>query len=290
MSSGQDYSKEPVEKGGARFELHTLQSDTLKSYHLATQYVSEFTPRADVVIRTEDTYAQTPRTRADRPFQVDFIIKDLLEEGAEASKKVKVDTHVQSYGEGGDGTNLDRTQATLISTVYIESNGTHTVSYDRHMIPGADLSKVRGEMRFTVISLDEYQVVEPVLATGKIEIWPVADGTISGIVDGQVIGFTTPPITLTLNDPYPDSRIYAQVYPGEPVLGTQGTLVPGSAKIHKNDDALPPVKDWGSALNANGTWTVEFVISTPFGIDRLDKKTPVVDRTIKVKSSVTTID
>ncbi len=45
---------------------------------------------------------------------------------------------------------------------------------------------------------------------------PMADGAITGITEGEIIGAVVPTITLTLNDLYPVSSTWAQVYKGGP--------------------------------------------------------------------------
>jgi hypothetical protein len=290
---GQEPSPLEINPGGARFELHTVRSEPFEGFLLDTKYVSTYIPVAEVQIRTEDPYETIPRTRADRPFNVEVTINGLLS-GAEdpvPSKKVKLLHHVQSYGADGDGTAVDRTQASLIGQGFVESNGTHTLTYLVNSVPGANRAKVRGEERFSVYSLADYQAPESHLDSLFVQIWPVADGTISGISDGEVIGFKTPTLTMSVNDIYPDAQIYVQAYQGEQALGTEGVVLPGSALVINESvpqNRVLAIENWDSILTANGTWTVELLISTPFGIDRLDWITFTVDRTITVRGSVTT--
>lgn len=292
---GQIESPLEINPTGARFELHTVQASPLLSVLLDTRYVGAYVPLGEVVIRTEDVNSATPRTRADRPFYVDVNISGLhpaSDPMAPASaKSVKFYHHVQSYGTGGDGTNIDRTQATLDSQVFLSDNKTETLTYAVTVIPGADRAKIRGEERFSVFSLDDYQAPESQLASQTVQIWPVAHGTISGITDGQTIEFSTPTLTLAINDIYPDARVYAQIYKGEKRDdGFVGTVVPGSA-VAVNESVpqnrLLTVSEWDSVLTENGAWTMELLTFTPFGIDRLDWVTFNVDRTITVRGSVT---
>lgn len=295
-ATGQIQSPLEINPNGARFELHTVQLEPLSSQLLDTRYVGTFVPLGEVSIRTEDTASAITRTRADRPFYVDVEVTGLYDEAdasaPEAAKKVKFYHHVQSYGENGDGTNIDRTQATLSSQVYIDDNRTQTLTYALTTIPGVDRSKIRGEERFSIFTLADYQAPESQLASQTVQIWPVADGTISGISDGETIEFSSPTLTLAINDIYPDARVYAQIYKGEKRDdGFVGTVLPGSA-VAVNESVpqnrLMTVSDWDSVLTQNGTWTIELLTFTPFGIDRLDWVTFNVDRTITVRGSVTT--
>ncbi|MFD2255136.1 hypothetical protein ACFSSA_00470 [Luteolibacter algae] len=294
-SSGEQLSPLEINPGGARFELHTVLSDPFKGYLLDTKYVGAYVPVAEVQIRTEDPYETIPRTRADRPFYVQ-ITTNGMRNGAddpEASKKVKVLHHVQSYGIGGDGSGVDRTQAILHGQGYIESNGEHTLSYLVSSVPGADRSKIRGEERFSVYSLEDYQAPESHLDSLFVQIWPVADGQITGIEQGQLIKFEAPPINISVNDIYPSATIYAQVYQGDQNLGTEGAVVPGSSVVV--NEAVPQsrilqLQEWDHVITGDGKWTLELLTSTPFGIDRLDWITFEVDRTISVNGSVTTVE
>ncbi len=296
-AAGQIESPLEINPTGARFELHTVQTEPFSSQLLDTRYVGAYVPMADIIIRTEDTASVVPRTRADRPFWVDVTVSGLQEatntEAPESSKSVKFYHHVQSYGDG-DGTNIDRTQATLTSQVLLNDNKTETLTYSLTVIPGDDRSKVRGEERFSIFSLEDFQAPESQLASQTVQIWPVANGTISGLSDGETVEFSTPTLTLSITDIYPDARVYAQVYQGNKRDdGHVGTVVPGSA-VAVNESVpqnrLLTVSEWDSVITANGTWTMELLTVTPFGIDRLDWVTFNVDRTISVNSSITTTE
>jgi hypothetical protein len=286
-----------IDPGGARFELWTIKSDPHTVYLLDTRYVGTYVPVADVNILTEDPYIYTgiPRTRADRPFIVDITTNGLRSEAdaPEASKSVKLLRHVQSYGIGGTGENIDRNQAILLSQVTLVNNAIHRLSYAVNSVPGADRTKVRGEERYSVFSQPDYQAPSSQLASMYIQIWPVADGTVTGISQNQLIRFKLPQITLTLNDLYPDSRTYAQAYKGDPQLGMEGTVVPGSLLVVYESvpqNRVLVIDDWDAVIDTDGRWTIELLTATPFGIDRLGHVSFNVDRTIEMNGTFTTIE
>lgn len=299
LPSGTDLSQLAINPGGARFELWTVHSTTLERYLLSSTYVSSYIPVASTVIRTEDNTAAIPRTRADRPFWVDVTVSGLLASGdgvPEAAKKVKFLRHVQSYGVGGTGVGIDRTQATLLSQTEITQNGTQNLSFMINSVPGADRAKVRGEERFSVFSLedsrDTYNVPESQIASQYVQIWPVADGSITGISHGQFVRYLLPQVTLTVNDLYPNSTTYAQVYKGNAQLGVAGKIVPGSAVTIK--DSIPQNKvmvldGYGDVFDSDGRWTMELVTVTPFGTDRLAYVSFDLDRTMKLNGTFVTI-
>lgn len=286
-----------INPGGARFELWTIQSDPYTVYLLDSKYVGAYVPISNVVVRTEDPYTYTgvPRTRADRPFVVDVEVQGLLGglTDPEASKSVTLLRHVQSYGEGGSGVNLDKTQATLQSQVSLVNNAIHRMTYTVSSIPGGDRSKIRGEERFSAFSVEDYQAPASQLSSMHVQIWPVADGSIAGIEDGDSLRFHTPQLTLTMNDLYPDSRTYAQIYEGSQALGTEGSVISGSALVFY--DAVPHsrtlvIEDWADTIEESGEYTIELLTETPFGIDRLDHVTFTINRDIQVNGAVTTVE
>lgn len=293
--TGEQLSALEINPGGANFELWTVRSSPLTSFLLDTKYVGTYVPISTVVIRSEDPYTTIPRTRADRPFYVDYTVSGLLSGATDpvASKSVTLLRHVQSYGAGGTGIGLDRTQATLLSQASLTANGAQTLTYAVNSIPGADRSKVRGEERFSIFSVADYQAPASQLASQYIQVWPVADGTIAGITNGQLVRFQLPNLTLTINDIYPDARVYAQAYAGAAQLGVTGAILPGSALII--NDTVPQsrvltLNKYDSVFTQDGQWTIELLTSTPFGIDRLAFITFTLNRTIKVNGTVTTIN
>jgi hypothetical protein len=307
-ANGESQSALAINPGGAQFELWSVNTITAEQYMLDSRYVGSYVPIGGVVIRSEDPYDIVPRTRADRPFYVDVTVAGLLS-GAldpEASKKVNFLRHVQSYGAAGTGMNLDRTQATLLSQNYIESNTPtntpSTLTFAINAVPGADRAKVRGEERFSIFSLPDertnsetgqtYSAPASQLGSQFIQIWPVADGALAGITDNQLIRFKVPALTITLNDLYPDSHTYAQVYKGAPQLGTTGKIVPGSSIVI--NDTVPQsrilsVTDYDDSFDEDGKWTMEIVTKTPFGLDRLAYVSFTLDRILQMNGSVTTI-
>ncbi len=294
-AAGEQLSALAINPGGAHFELWTVNTVSTQDYLLDTRYVGAYVPVADIAIRSEDPYDVIPRTRADRPFFVDVVVNGLLSGATdpEPSKKIKFLRHVQSYGTAGTGFAIDRTQAALMSQTYIEANGTSTLTFAINAIPGADRAKIRGEERFSAFSLADYQAPESQLGSKFIQIWPVADGAIAGIVDNQEIRFRMPPLSITLNDLYPNSHTYAQVYKGAPQLGRVGAIIPGSSLII--NDTVPQsrvltVTEYDKVLGDDGQWTMELVTSTPFGLDRLAYVTFSLDRTLQMNGTVTTVD
>ncbi|MES2923630.1 MAG: hypothetical protein V4819_18890 [Verrucomicrobiota bacterium] len=273
-SSGVTLSPLLLEADGSKFELWTVQLFPLVESLLDTTVISPYVPTAEVTIRSEDPYSLLPRTRADRPFYVDVTVQGILsgQNYPDISKGVSLIRQAQSYGSTGTGDNLDRNQATLISHSPITTNGTQTLTFVLNSISGADRAKVRGEERISVFCREDYLMPETVIDSKFIQVWPVADGTITGIAPGQTIWPVVPEVAITLNDLYPSSTTWVQVYKGNPQPGITGTNVPGTSL--QLNDAVPvshllKLDNYGSVFDSDGLWTMEVLTKTPFGTDRI---------------------
>lgn len=294
-ATGNQLSPLPVDQSGARFELWTIKSLPVTSFLLDSQYVGTYIPSARVVFVSEDPYSVIPRTRVDRPFTVEITVSGLLNtaEAPPASKSVQLRRYVQDYGSEGTGEGLNRDLATLLSEASISSNGITTLNYAITSIPGADRSRARGEERFAVYSLPDYQAAEDRLASAYIQIWPLASGAIGGLSPNSRIKASAPTLTLSLDSLYPSSQTYAQVYRGDPVLGTKGAIVPGSALVVNDSvprNATLTIEEWDEVLTEDGRWTLELLTSTVFGLERLAYLSFDLDRTIRFNGSVTSAD
>lgn len=260
---------------GCKFELWAFkQTSPAVAYLLDTTIVKTDMPAAAVTVRTEDPYPTLPRTRADRPIFVDLNVQGIVSDpnAPEVSKGVTMQMHAQSYGASGTGSLLNRELATLVGQNAITSNGTTTLTFNQHSIPGANPSKVRGEQRFTIQSLEDYQIAEQTISSRFVQVWPVADGSISGLAQGGNIGASVPQLTFQLNDLYPSSTTWAQVYKGTPKLNFTGTTLPGSSVVINGSvpvNRTLTVASYDSLFDSDGVWTMELLTKTPFGTDRL---------------------
>lgn len=293
--SGSQLSPLAINPNGARFELWTVKSSPLTSTLVDSTYVQSYVPVASVEINSEDAYGPIPRTRIDRPFTVKINVTGLSNDPAapSAAKSVKLTRHVQGYAGSETGTTINRNNATLLSQSSLSNNGSYTLSYNLSSIPGGDRTVAKGEERFSVFSLEDYQAPESQLSSKFIQIWPMTSIAISGMTNGHVIKGDAPEVNVTLTNLYPDSYTYTQVYEGSPVLGTLGDNVPGAAIVVK--DSAPRtdtirLKNWDASIANDGLWTLEVITETPFGTERLGYMTFKVDRAIKVNGAVTSAD
>jgi hypothetical protein len=116
-----------------------------------------------------------------------------------------------------------------------------------------------------------------------------------------------PPIIVRMNNLYPDSRTFVQVYPGQPVLGTDGTKIKGterqygsyynpghteaSTNVPQNVDiSIDVLSNYASQ---DGIYTLEVVTETPFvsrAPERLTYITFEVDRVISSRGQISTTE
>lgn len=292
----------PVLPGGSRFELWTVESPSARHFLLDVKFVDVNLPKSNIRIVTEDPCTTVVRTRADRPFRVEVTTSGLLSGlGLPLlSDLVVVYRHVQAYGSGEEilglklgGLNLNPDQGILVSVGTISGNGTKILHYPINAIPGPNRAKVMGEERFSVLTLPDLGNPAAPLAMRFLQVWPVADGSIRGIENGQRVRGSLPDVTLTAHDLYPDSQTYAQIYPGEVRNGAEGTVVLGSAVVVNHQvpqNRQMVLSGWDEAAPDNGRWTLELLTVTPFGIDRLDHVTFDVHRALKVRGALSSLE
>ncbi|RYD17291.1 MAG: hypothetical protein EOP88_27360, partial [Verrucomicrobiaceae bacterium] len=243
-SNGMTTSPISIMPGGARFELWTVAQSPFQSHLLASTFVGPSVPSASLTIRSQDPYPVITRTRADRPFHVDINIDGLISfaDAPVTLKSVNFIRHSQTYGPGGTGENLNRYAATLVSSTPVSTNGLQTLSYPLSAVPSTDPLKKRGEEKLSIWSVRDnsapgYPLEPERLADRFVQVWPVADGSITGLGSPVTVGSTVPEATITLNDLYPKSTTWTRVYKGQPRSDVTGTILPGTTIAI--DDAVP---------------------------------------------------
>jgi hypothetical protein len=318
-AKGSQLSKLAIPKGGARFDLWVVDSSVTPWAEtlIKSATVGVFIPSVQIVIDTLDSSGKDiaasnlipvnklgarRRTRADKPITV-YVTTSGLQSGASdpaASKSVTYSHYVQSYGEGDSA--LNPAQATKLTQSSITTNTTQTFFYpfpQVPLVPGSKFSKLRGEERFSVYTLDDYQKKSYELASQTVNVWPVADGKITGIP--KKIRGVVPPITFTYNDIYPDSNVSARCYPGSYVAGKLGELMVGCGRL--NSDLEKPLRNFSITVSSldsyfptEGDWTIILVTtSAPYGTEPLldpdgeiAKVTFEIRRTLEVNGTLTT--
>ena len=288
---GEGLSALNVEEGGSLFQLWTIHQPTLDDFLLDQKLVGAYLPKAELSITTEDPYPNAVRTRADRPFQLHVTVSGLLS-GPNvplASTKVLLEHYAAGYPESLSLTRDEAVSGTPVNSLYIDANGTFPIEFPVASLSGPDPTKVAGEEHFLVHALPDGDVAQTQIAATSVQIWPVAEGRISGIENGAQVGTSPPVLTVDLEDLYPRSDTWLQIYQGSPALGTVGTKLSGSVLVLDQDvpaSRVLQVGDWASALTDDGLHTIELLTETPFGIDRLDYVTIGVNRVLEVRAMI----
>lgn len=303
----------PVSEMGSSFELFARGTawDTA-IYHLDTKLIRAYTPTVAIAINSEDSYVRgdpassnfVRRTRADRPFGVNITVNGLVASSqSQAEREVYFTTHKRNYSlDTFSGTGLAQT---LLSETNL-GNGTVSTSV-YHQLTASPLTAACGEQVYTFVRYAADGVPDTTIMQPKIEIWPVATASIQNVSASQVFTDRIPALLLQLNYLYPDSRTFAQVYPGPAVLGTDGTLIKGTERkygayynptqaeattnVPQNQEIT--IDDLSNYAATDGVYTLEVITETPFfgrAPERLLAVTFEVDRVISSRGQLSTAE
>ena len=99
---GESPSALTMDRGGALFQLWTIEQSAAKDHLLDQKLVGAYLPAADVKISTLDPYSRVPRSRVDQPFTVEIHLNGLLS-GLDLplpATSVLLERHIASYPVG----------------------------------------------------------------------------------------------------------------------------------------------------------------------------------------------
>ena len=340
-ASGERFATISVKESdpGLKFQLYAVPSnlDQNNPYLLQTTSVGVF-PTGRLEIDTEDTYNKEPdtevssnvtyenptfasvgkmpttnpnglgrRTRADRPFRVYSSTDGILTGDTDPIEAKSINFYrlikvgaVGSVSAPQPGVSEVGSPLSPITTSGVREHFPSPASR------GSNPRKYIGVEQYSLWSLAENpdpNLPGQKLSSAKVEIYPLSDGSISGIAMNEVVRFAMPKLTFVYHDVYPgptNSAVYAQIYKGER-QNTVGNIVPGS---HKNNSTLllgnytesANGEDLDRMIDADGRWTIELLSSTPFGVERMltSSEQPAyvtftVDRTLEVNGNLSTI-
>lgn len=282
-------------------------------YLLDTKLIGTYNPEVEISLTSEDSYVRgTPnsatcvrRTRADRPFSVKIDVKGLVENSTStAERTVYLAIHGRNYdSQSFSGLGQD---PYLLEEANLE-NGSYTFSPLYHHLTSPSLTSGNGEETFTVVRYASYKVPDTILVQPKMEIWPVASASISNIEAKQLFIDRIPAVVVSLSNLYPDSRTYVQIYKGQQVLGTSGTIVASTerkfGRFYNPEQTEEPanvpqnlsisVNDLSNYTAEDGIYTVEVLTHTPFfnrTAERLYHVTFEVDRIISTRGQISTTE
>lgn len=278
-----------LENGGSLFQLWCINQTAVKDHLLDQKLVGAYLPKADVKITTRDPYTAIARTRIDQPFTVEISVSDLLTGTGipEAASKVLLEQHVQTYAAGQ--TSLEPAvvaSKTPFSTAYIAQNGVTTLKFAASSLTAPNPTKASGEEHFIVHALADGTVTQSQIASAKVQVWPLASGSITGISPGEQCRFQIPTIQLDLADLYPRSDTYFVLYEGTDINSAQGTLIksyPWDSDTSRS--TLLTSDELNSIITKDGTYTVALMSTTIFDTRLLcDPVTFTIKRSMTVNA------
>lgn len=302
-----------IGESGAQFQMYGvgLEPDN-NLYLLSETVVGAYMPAAEITTWSKDPYNVVTRTRADQPFNAKMVISNLSSdpESPDASKKVYVERLVSEYPEDAERTPIDgTTDWRVVESYYVNNNGELAA-----VLPTSLRSefayKQKGEEIIRVYALPDSNLGWTVIDEKKVQVWPIADGEIQGIVAGgttpvELHGLllnSVPTIRMSVTDLYPSSQTYLQIYKGQksdsatgiqqlPGLITANDYEPINFNTTVPQSAVQVITadQWEEFAKDDGVYTVEIVTKTPFNNDipeRLAYATFEIKRTIKVNADL----
>ncbi len=295
--NGEQVSPMPVGAQGSTFALYAKgldPDDTI--YLLDEKFVAAYTPEATITVSSEDPHP-TPRTRADEPFTIDVKVDGLLSPGVgvpEAALNVYLQQISLDYDEELNRAPIDGTAQEVLNDDFFIVENTEIQRTGMTKLTSDIFFKERGEEIIRAFALPDADLDWLQIASARVQVWPIADVSITGMAPGAKITRSLPDMTINLEDLYPDSTTTVQIYKGTQALGTTGTLIEGSRVSFNTivpQDSQILLRNWDRYATEDGTYTLEVITVTPFdnrAPERLAWLTFEVDRTIKVNGSATT--
>ena len=292
-SSGVKISPTGVSSAGSFFELWAIHDQSITEYRLDEQYVTAYTPNAAITILTGDPYRAVARTRVDQPFQVHISVRGLIDENdpnyataPDAAKWVDYTNYAFAYPQGVYSfEGIKNPVGTVVAEGYMEQTANTTVTFSATNLTGPDLTRVSGEEVFTITAQADFGVSATILDSEKVQIWPIATGEITGLTPSRYYE-EVPPVSINLENLYPDSTTYLRVYEG-PRREFPGKTKTVNSSYVIIEDSIPrnrdlTVKGIDQYFTEEGLHTIELLHRTPFGTDLLDSAEVNVDRTIEI--------
>lgn len=274
-----------VERGSTLMQLWTVDQNNGKDHLVDQKLVGAYLPTAEVRVTTLDPYKPLARTRIDQPFTVEINVAGLLSgEGLpETVTSVVLERHIASFTNGE--TAMD--PAAVISnapfrSAYISANGRTVLKFPASALSAADPTKASGQEHFVIHAISDGSLNQTQLASGFVQLWPIASGAIKGISKGEVVHFQAPDIELVLNDLYPRSDTYLMLFDGTQITGVEGTVLKTFPMDRETSEShVLEVTDLDAKLPDDGTYTLALISDTVYGRELLcDPVTFTVNRTL----------
>lgn len=197
-------------------------------------------PEVSIEIESLDTGTSLPRTRADQPFTVSLMVRNL-------PVGLQLPEEYSSLALERIATDHTSGRSTVVSRSIIERNGLSRIAIPVPLIPAENPAATRGEETFVVRS--RHGSAPWVLAAATITVHPITSGTLA-IVPGKR------KISVATRDVYPGSTVRLLRFTGTGITGKSGVEIP-----------IAPFVSIGKF--PSGVHTLALVADTPFGRELL---------------------
>jgi len=282
--------------GRSTFELITINGDTAISRILDTVTVSSYLSDAKVEIQgpSADPYNgnsnnipnHVQRTQVGQGFTINSEVTNLLPSGAgvpEAASSVLYQEKTYTYAENGTEAAVGVAPTQTIEKD-INSNENIVEEGSALGLSGTDITQARGEKIISIfMKPDEDNPEYTELDSAKIIIWPISNGSMSG-VDSNAEYNKVPTITVNLIDLYPSSNTYLKITGGsleDPIIyGNRPNTSDIPLSIEYN------LTDIDEVLKTGGVYRIELLHTSPFETLSFADVTFKLTRTIKVNASI----
>jgi hypothetical protein len=224
-------------------------------------------PSVRLNIRTLDPDGKTRRTRVDQGFNVDIEISGLLS-GLDLPPSMSR-LLLERQLVAGTGTSAAATPPQARG--FLTDNGKTSLSFPASALTAADPTKAQGEEVFTVHTLTATGKLPTQLATARVQILPVASGSIDGIQPGATLDPSAPvDLTISLKDLYPTSETHLLLFKGRHFNGTEPAVL-ASCPIQSEhcENRSLTVTDLASRVTSEGYHTLALVSDTLYGRELL---------------------
>jgi len=297
-ATGTGTSVSAILEKGSVFQLWSIDKTTNAEYLLDQKAVSAFLPGGTVTVTSSDRTGDKwgiKRTRIDQPYTVTTTVTGLLSGSGlpDAATKVLAEQHVALYSSNV----FSLVAATVLSntasaSALLTSNGSTVFNYAKPTISVLGTT-ASGEEHYVLHALADGTVSQTQLSSDFIQVWPLATGSITGITNGQVLKGSAPALTVTYTNLYPSSTTRVIAYPT--ATPSQFIELPLSSVVL--DQKTPgsrtmTLTNYDSALPKDGSFIIEIVTTTPFGVNEklanasgvISPISIVVDRTMEVRA------
>lgn len=260
-------------RGGTLLQLWSIAREDAQDHLVDQKVVGPYLPVAAIKVKTLDPYKPVARTRVDQPFTVEINVTGLLTGDGfpKSSTNVVLERHIANFPEGNNALY----SAAVISgapyrSAYITNNGSTVLKFPASALTARDPTSAAGEEHFVIHALSDGSLSQTQLASGFVQVWPIASGAIKGIAHGAVLHGEAPQVDLILSDLYPQSDTCLMLFDGTQINGVQGTTLTSFPMNRETCEShVVTVDQLDNHLSEDGTYTLALMSDTIYGRELL---------------------